>query len=338
MEKTNPDPLVSILIACYNAETFISGTLKSVTSQVYKNIEIICINDGSADNTLTILEKLREEDPRIKIINKENGGLESAIKSALGQISGEYTFLLGHDDRLSPDAISKAYLAFKEDPSLDAVRLDLNFVFSDKSKNYSMKDRRRLTGIEALKETISVWKIHTVCLWKTEIYKRMSGVEGYGVMNFDDLATRFLYSTCKFVGYCDGYQDYIQHENSVTKKISPKLFEPILTDALFRKIIGNAGVYNGIAANYEKNIFENMVRLGFIYFRMKDISKEEKQKAKNFFKAGYKEINKPQLIKNYPFMKKIIYLTALTSFATFFMYLNLLSRFHRLKGSNYFIL
>ena len=67
-------PKVSVLVPVYNVEKYLKQCLNSVTGQTLQDIEIICINDGSTDSSLSILEEFAKNDNRIKIINKENSG------------------------------------------------------------------------------------------------------------------------------------------------------------------------------------------------------------------------------------------------------------------------
>lgn len=67
----NKEPLVSIIIPCYNAEKFVEQAVRSIIEQTYKNLEIICINDCSTDKTGEILQKLSREDSRIIYVKNE---------------------------------------------------------------------------------------------------------------------------------------------------------------------------------------------------------------------------------------------------------------------------
>ena len=71
---------VSIIVPCYNVEKYIERCLNSLINQEYKNIEILCIDDGSKDNTKEIIENFLEKDKRIQYFYKENGGLSSVIQ------------------------------------------------------------------------------------------------------------------------------------------------------------------------------------------------------------------------------------------------------------------
>ncbi len=100
-----PNTLVSIIIPIYNVEKYLNECLESVCAQTYREIEIILVNDGSTDNSISICEKFQKIDNRITIINKKNAGLSAARNSGLEIAKGEYIYFLDSDDYISPDAI-----------------------------------------------------------------------------------------------------------------------------------------------------------------------------------------------------------------------------------------
>lgn len=98
---------VSFIIPCYNTEKTVERTIKSIINQDYKNFEIICVNDGSKDNTLNLLNKIAKTDNRIKIINKPNGGVSTARNLGLQHASGELVEFMDADDFfINNDALS----------------------------------------------------------------------------------------------------------------------------------------------------------------------------------------------------------------------------------------
>lgn len=99
------DPLVSIIIPIYNVEQFLPACLDSVQSQEYKNIEIICINDGSPDLSRQIAESYARTDPRFVLINKANGGLSDARNVGINVSTGDYLFFLDSDDCIAASCI-----------------------------------------------------------------------------------------------------------------------------------------------------------------------------------------------------------------------------------------
>ena len=91
---------ISVIIPVYNVEKYLEQCLDSVINQTYKNLEIICINDGSTDNSLTLLEEYAKKDKRIKIISKENEGLSATRNLGVREATGKYVFFLDSDDWL----------------------------------------------------------------------------------------------------------------------------------------------------------------------------------------------------------------------------------------------
>ena len=89
---------VSIVIPIYNTERYLPDCLDSITLQSYKNIEIICVDDGSTDNTPVILEQYAKKDSRIKIITQPNAGPGAARNTGMYYASGEYILFLDSDD------------------------------------------------------------------------------------------------------------------------------------------------------------------------------------------------------------------------------------------------
>lgn len=102
-------PLVSVLIPVYNVEKYLERCLNSIVKQTLTNIEIICVNDGSTDGSLSILEKYQKRDSRIVIINKKNGGLPSARNAALEKANGKYVGFVDSDDYVERDMFQKLY-------------------------------------------------------------------------------------------------------------------------------------------------------------------------------------------------------------------------------------
>lgn len=100
---------VSVLIPVYNASEFLHDSIPSVLNQTLTDIELICVNDGSKDNSLEILNEYANKDSRVKVIDKENGGCGSARNRALTEASGEYIYFFDPDDEIETDALKLAY-------------------------------------------------------------------------------------------------------------------------------------------------------------------------------------------------------------------------------------
>mgnify|MGYP005809625071 FL=1 len=92
---------ISVIIPVYNSEKYLERCLKSVIYQTYENLEIICVNDGSEDNSLNILEDFKKKDERVKIFSKENTGLSDARNHGIDKATGEYISFVDSDDFIS---------------------------------------------------------------------------------------------------------------------------------------------------------------------------------------------------------------------------------------------
>lgn len=124
---------VSIIIPVYNVERYLSKCLDSLINQTLKDIEIICINDGSTDNSLNILKEYALKDSRIKIIDKQNEGQGIARNLGIEFAQGEFIGFVDPDDWIEPDMYEKMYNQAKE-LSSQVVICDYKKYFEDDNK------------------------------------------------------------------------------------------------------------------------------------------------------------------------------------------------------------
>lgn len=113
--------LISVIIPVYNVDKYLDECLSSVVNQTYKNLEILCINDGSTDNSLYILEKYAKQDKHIKIINIKNRGPSYARNIALDMALGDIISFVDSDDYIDLNTYSLVVNCFKQDSTLDMV-------------------------------------------------------------------------------------------------------------------------------------------------------------------------------------------------------------------------
>jgi len=131
-------PKISIIIPIYNTSKYLHEALESVINQTLKDIEIICINDGSTDNSLDIIKEYAEKDKRIIIINKDNKGYGHSMNVGIKIATGEYLGILESDDYLSLAMYENLYnIAVKY--NLDSVRGDFYRFVRDKNYNMELK-------------------------------------------------------------------------------------------------------------------------------------------------------------------------------------------------------
>lgn len=115
----------SIIIPVYNVEKFLRECLDSITSQTLKNFEVICVNDGSTDNSLAILQDYANKDSRFKIISQENQGPGIARNNAIDIAQGQYLLFVDPDDFIEPNTLEKIYGKFQQ-TDVDVIQFDFS--------------------------------------------------------------------------------------------------------------------------------------------------------------------------------------------------------------------
>lgn len=92
--RAKSTPKISVIVPVYNTEKYLAESLDSVIRQTFKDIEIICVDDGSTDNSSNILSKYAKKDSRIKVISQKNQGVITARNNAIKQAEGDYIYTL----------------------------------------------------------------------------------------------------------------------------------------------------------------------------------------------------------------------------------------------------
>ena len=109
--NTSKEPLISVIVPVYNIIPYLSRCVESLRKQTYRNLEILLIDDGSTDDTPALCDRLAEEDMRIRVFHKENGGPSSARNFGLEQAKGDYVGFVDSDDYVDADMYEGLYRA-----------------------------------------------------------------------------------------------------------------------------------------------------------------------------------------------------------------------------------
>lgn len=146
--------LVSVIIPAYNIEKYIGRCLDSVLSQIYENLEIIIVDDGSSDGTGNILDDYEKRDSRIKVIHKENGGVSSARNKGLDMAVGDYIGFVDGDDIIAPE-MYETLVKLLEEEDADIAHCGYQMVFPDRVDYYYNTGKRKVqTTKEGLKDLL----------------------------------------------------------------------------------------------------------------------------------------------------------------------------------------
>lgn len=106
--------MISIIVPAYNVESYVKKTIESILKQEYTNIEIICVDDGSKDNTFQMLKTIAASDKRVRVFTKENEGVTKAREFGFEQAQGEYIGFVDADDIVEPDMFERLYQNMKK--------------------------------------------------------------------------------------------------------------------------------------------------------------------------------------------------------------------------------
>ena len=129
----NNNGLVSIIIPVYNAELYLERCLNSAISQTYSNIEVICVNDGSKDNSLKIIQEFEKKDKRVKLINKMNAGVSAARNDGIKSASGDYIIFVDADDWIDSKTIETS-LEYANEYNAELVKYACVQEFNDSKR------------------------------------------------------------------------------------------------------------------------------------------------------------------------------------------------------------
>lgn len=212
---------VSVLIPCYNVEKFLEQCITSVIGQTLQDIEIICINDGSTDKTLDILNKFKKNDYRIKIINKQNTGYGDSMNCALNAAQGEYIGIVESDDFVEANMFQVLYeTACRENTEVtrccyfeykNGIDTKIENSLIKKNITYSPKIRT-----EVFWQSPSIWAAIYKRSWLNDNNIRFLPTPG---ASYQDVSFSFkTYACCeRFIMISNAYLHYrVDNQNSST--------------------------------------------------------------------------------------------------------------------------
>ena len=213
---------LSIIVPVYNVEKYLPKCLESLIKQTLKDIEIICVNDGSMDNSLAILKEFASKDSRIRIINNQHQGVAKTRNTGIEQSTGEYIGFVDSDDYIDIDFFEKLYNSATKSNSDIAIASIL------KHKNffniYNAKYTKEETAI-TIQDKIKLCedKKHFFFYAWNKIYHsgfiKENNIKFSEGQIYEDVmfAIKALYYSNKIISVYGTKYHYIEHENSLTK-------------------------------------------------------------------------------------------------------------------------
>lgn len=219
--------LISIIVPCNNRGEYLPRCLDSLRRQTYENVEIVCVNDGSTDKTLTILQEYARKDSRIRVLDTPHGGPGRARNRGMEHASGKYLMFCDSDDEYVPEACEELYNAIIKDDSdlaLCSIKVEYDTDKHMKSSDddyYTLKFSGLVEDSHAIINSVDV----SVC---NKIFKK-SLIDKYNIKFiedriYEDACFAWKYFTVAKKYYCVKKQLYIyyRHQGTIMNKTFAK--------------------------------------------------------------------------------------------------------------------
>lgn len=238
-------PLISVIVPVYNTAAWLRRCLDSICAQTYRNLEILCVNDGSTDNSAEILAEYAARDSRIKVFTQENAGLSAARNTALEHATAEWVLGVDSDDYLAPDAVEHAVAQIQD--GVDVVCMQLLLVdeedepIPDKSGYYTLPTESPLPMTPALAGQLNV--CFAGKLWSRSFIESHQLRFPYKLVYEDAAFYSCAIALMGKVGFCSlpGYY-YLQRVDSI-------MGQKVTIEA---QVVRNAAIYRYVAEEYRR--------------------------------------------------------------------------------------
>ena len=250
-------PKISVIIPVYNTEKYLRQCLDSVINQTLKDIEIICINDGSTDNSLRILEEYAKSDTRINIINQKNHGQGYARNKGLEITSGEYIAFLDSDDFVDVEAFESLYTYAKK-YNADFVEFLINNYNNNSDADglfhtdYKFNENQIYTNVELNKYIFSVPILACNKIYKKDFINKHNIHFSCGKLGEDHIFTiksRLLAERICFMN--KAFYFYRINSDSITHKKSIKTIGIFKIMQKIEKYLKNNNYLNQLSEEFE---------------------------------------------------------------------------------------
>lgn len=173
MNMTSPS--VSVIVPTYNASLYLREALDSLLNQTYHNFEVICVNDGSTDNSIDILHEYAARDHRFRVLDGKNGGYGKAMNRGMDAAAGKCISILEPDDYYAKDTIETLF-NMAEEHNLDIAKGAFQRFYEKDGKRHFFSDCFLETGVvvcprknlNAFKYSMNTW----TCIYRTEFIRK----------------------------------------------------------------------------------------------------------------------------------------------------------------------
>lgn len=210
---------ISVIVPAYNVEPFLEKCMRTILNQTYSNLEIILVDDGSTDGTGSMCDKIAQEDPRIIVLHKENGGLSDARNAGLQICTGDFISFIDSDDYIEPD-MYECMMEEMKDESASMVAVGFIMTEADGSTRIlGAKQRKKLTREGAfmnLFEEEEMFPSSVNKLYRSYLFEKLRFRKG--IINEDTELIPKLLNICNSVIILDkALYHYVLRKGSITQ-------------------------------------------------------------------------------------------------------------------------
>lgn len=294
-------PLISVVMPAYNAAGYINESVSSILNQTLSDIEIIVVDDCSTDDTWNIVCELADTDNRIKTsrLDKNSGSAKYPRDVAVNMAAADWICWIDADDIVPADYLGKLF-ARQQNTDADIVCSQM-IAFKNETNNvqYALPDLSLhnngdmlVPGKEAVMKTIGTWTLNANgFLVKKKLWQATSFFlnKDANWMDADDVSTREMLLAADNVAFSDAVYYYRIHAEAITKKLSVKKFQTLITDGYVVKTIENAFGTGSHQARLARNQYVNRI-LSFLRLYVVNkgaFSKEENNYIKTLVKRHF---------------------------------------------------
>ena len=284
---------VTVLVAAYNAQKYLGECLDSLLEQTLKDIQIVCIDDASTDNTPDILADYAARDSRIRVLRcGVNSGQAVARNMGIQVADGDFITMLDADDRLSADALQKAVEVLDTNPETGSVLFRLVRFDEHSEEPYPMRTRKDVwSGQEAFELTLD-WSIHGLYVSRTELFRKWPYDTTCRLFS-DDNTTRMHYLNSGTVRSCDGVYYYRQHAASMTNSLSARRLDLLEANTSMARQLREAGQERRVLAMFERERWINLTGICGLWLNNREIL--DAQEAMERFRAVWQDVDRSLL-------------------------------------------
>ena len=242
------NPLVSIIIPVYKVEAYLAKCVQSVVDQIYTNLEIILVDDGSPDKCPFMCDEWVKKDSRIKVVHQENRGLSGARNTGIREAKGEWLYFLDSDDWIIPECIALMVDCVNNHPDVELVQGGGLSNDDDFAKWLSIENKQNVPDYSNNRDGINLMllrqEILVVTAWNKLIrrdivlYNNLFFEEG--ALNEDEMWSFLLSKFIKVVAICkkNTYYYNIRKDSIINNKDKVRANYPVILEYLISYIGG----------------------------------------------------------------------------------------------------